>query len=65
MVDNIVFCLGTRFGSKTGVWAQAEQFLSSSFLFVFFEGGGRLMRKEMKIGEKIEAAYLRLIILCP
>ena len=55
VVDNIVFCLGTRFGSKTGVWAQAEQFLSSSFLF-FFEGGGRLMRKEMKIGEKMEAA---------
>ena len=33
VVDNIVFCLGTRFGSKTGVWAQAEQFLSSSFFW--------------------------------
>ena len=39
VVDNIVFCLGTRFGSKTGVWAQAEQFLSSSFLFFFLRGG--------------------------
>ena len=32
---------------------------------IFFGGGGELMRKEMKIGGKIEAADLRLIILCP
>ena len=57
---NIVFCFGPRLGLWTEVWAQAEQFLSSSLF-----GGGRLKRKEMKIGEKIEAAYFRLIILRP
>ena len=46
-----MFCFGPRLGLKTELLAQAEQF----FILRFFLGGGDLMRKERKIGEKIEA----------
>ena len=45
-----MFCFGPRLGLKTELLAQAEQF---SILRFFL--GGDLMRKERKIGEKIEA----------